>query len=123
MLDLHLYWVKIFGCAVAEGGIPVDLVPLADSILLGRANPNIYLSFGWMHNPVEMAGASNVEVALLAGKCAFATRFHNIGNLAVNLMYAIPGERRDGLIGAWNPRQGSKRLPLKVFDAISESPP
>ena len=119
MLYVHLYWVKIFGCAAAEGGIPVTLSPLADSILLGRANPNVYLSFGWMHFSVTMAGASNIEVALLDGVCAYATRFHNIGNLAVNLIYAIPGERRQGLIGAWHPRLGAKRLRLKPFDIES----
>jgi hypothetical protein len=120
MLYVHLYWVKVFGCAVAEGGIAVDLRSLADSILSSRANPNIYLSFGWMHMPVTMAGGSNVQVAMLQGVCAFATRFHNIGNLALNLMYAIPGERRDGLIGAWHPRLGAKRLRLKSFDVEPE---
>ena len=36
-----------------------------------------------------MAGASDVKVAMLDEECAYLTRFHNVGNLAINLIYAI----------------------------------
>jgi hypothetical protein len=116
MRFVQLYWVKVFGCAAAEGDIPVDLVSLGQSILLGHAHPNIYLRFGWMHLPVKMAGASDVQTAMLGGVLAFATRFHNVGNLAINLIYAIPGEKRNGLVGAWHPYRGTKTLQFKLFD-------
>jgi hypothetical protein len=117
MLNLHLYWLKILGCAVMEGGIAIDIEPIANCILNERAHPNVHLAFGWMHLPVWMAGASDVKVAMLDQKCAYLTRFHNVGNLAINLIYAIKGEKRQGLTRAWHPYLGAKRLKLTDFDA------
>jgi hypothetical protein len=54
--------------------------------------------------------------AMLGKECMFATCFYNVGNFAVNVMYAMPGERRNGLRAAWHPRLGAKRLLLTDFD-------
>lgn len=115
MLYVHLYWLKLFGCAVVEGGLKIDISSLAISILNERANPRFYLAFGWMYMPITMAGGSDIETANLGNACAFATRVYNIGNLAVRVMYAIEGERRQGLVDAWHPRRGAKRLALTSF--------
>lgn len=72
--------------------------------------------------PTRIAGSSDVEVAMLDGICAFATWFYHIGNLWVNVMYAIDGERRDGLVHAWHPRFGCKRILMREF-APDESAP
>ena len=57
--------------------------------------------------PVEMVDGSDVHTAQLDGKVAFATWFYNVGDLAVNVMYALPGEQRQGLEVAWQPPHGS----------------
>lgn len=62
-----------------------------------------------------MAGGSDVHVAMLGDECAFATWLYAVGNLSVNLMYALPGERRQGLVDAWHPRLGCKRIKTKDF--------
>ena len=68
-----------------------------------------------MAMPVEMAGASDIDTAQMDGKVAFATWFYNVGDLAVNVMYALPGERRQGLEGAWHPRMGAQRIHFTRF--------
>ena len=46
---------------------------------------------------------------------AFAIWIYALGSLVVHVMYAIPGERRNGLIKAWRPRSGSNLLVLADF--------
>ena len=48
-------------------------------------------------------GNTDVESANIGGRCAFATWFYVIGEIAVNVMYAEPNEKRQGLINAWHP--------------------
>lgn len=50
------------------------------------------------------------------GKMYFATWFYNVGDLAVNVMYALPGEQRQGLEVAWHPRMGAQRLRFTRFE-------
>ena len=118
MLNLHLYFLKLFGCQIAEGGIPIDTKPFAQAILTGKAHDYVYLAFGPtpLGEVLKMAGGTDVKVAMLDGKCAFATWFYQVGNLSVNLMYAVPGEKREGLVDAWHPRFGCKRIKMKDFD-------
>jgi len=103
MLNVHLYFVKVFGCLILEGKIPIDIAPFSEAILQERPHPNVYLAFGPTPAPraERMAGGSDVHTAMLKDKCAFATWFYEVGNLSVNVMYAIEGEKRDGLLKAW----------------------
>lgn len=112
---VHLYFTKLFGCLVIEGGIPIDTAPLAEAIMSGRPNSCMYLAFGQLGIPVEMVGGSDVHTAELDGKVAYATWLYNVGDLAVNVIYALPGEQRQGLEVAWHPRMGAKRLRFTRF--------
>ncbi len=116
MCRVHLYFTKLFGCLVVEGGIPLDIAPFADAITSGRPHPNLFLAFGHLPMPVEMVGGSDVHIAQLDGKVAFATWVYNVGDLAVNVMYALPGEQRQGLENAWHPHMGAKRLRFTRFE-------
>ncbi len=50
------------------------------------------------------------------GTSSFATWFYWIDKLAINVMFAEDGEKRNGLIGAWHPRHGTCKLLLGDFD-------
>jgi hypothetical protein len=115
MRNVHLYFTKLFGCLVVEGGIPIDTAPLAKAIMNGQPHPYLYLAFGQLAMPVEMAGGSKIDTAQVDGKVAFATWFYNVGDLAVNVMYALPEEQRQGLEVAWHPRMGNQRLRFTRF--------
>lgn len=125
MRHVHLYFVKAFGCQIVESNIAIDIVAFSRAILQDRPHPNLYLAFG--PTPKELgepviAGGSDVHVAMLGTKCAFATWFYEVGNLSVSVMYAIEGERRRGLTHAWHPRLGHKRLVMATFapDRVGE---
>lgn len=113
MLNVHLYFVKLFGCAIKEQGIPIDIGPFQQSILTGIAHPKVRIAIGV--NKSMTTGSSDLELASLNGKPAFATWFYVTGCIAVNIMYAEPTERRQGLIGAWHPSTISKRIALLEY--------
>jgi hypothetical protein len=108
MLDVHLYFVKLFGCHIAESEAPIDIDGLAKAFRTGTAHPNIYIKFGYTPS---MVGMSEMRLAVNATtkKAAFATWFYYVEKLAVNIMYAVDGERRDGLIDSWHPNKGRNK--------------
>ncbi len=115
MRGLHLYFTKLFGCLVIEGGIPIDTASLAEAIKIGQPYPYLYLAFGHQAMPVYMVGGSDMLTVQVDGKVAFATWSYNVGDLAVNVMYALPGVQRQGLEVAWHPCMGAQWLRFTRF--------
>lgn len=52
MRNVHLYFVKLFGCHIAGNPIPLDIGGFADAIMHGRAHPCVYLNFGCGPKPL-----------------------------------------------------------------------
>ena len=108
MINIHLYFIKLFGCHIATAEIPIELAEFSSSIMNSKAHPNVYLGF-WRIEP--RVGMSNIVTEITDnGDCAFATWFYEIENLAVNVMYALPGEKREGMVNAWHPRLATNKL-------------
>lgn len=110
MLDVHLFFLKLFGCLITENNIPIDIEPFARSIMQGVPHPKVWLSFGTgLHRPgITHAGCSQVYAAVLEGHIACASWFYVVGKVAVNVMYAERGEHRKGLGHAWHPSSVGK---------------
>jgi hypothetical protein len=72
---------------------------LAKSILTGKPNPYIHLKFA-IGRTGPLLGMSDLRAATLAsdGSAAFTVRVYSLQALVINVMYAIAGERGDGLI-------------------------
>ncbi len=108
MLNVHLYFVKLFGCAIVDHNIPIDLDMFCDSIMGEKPHDKIHLAF-WSGKALG-TGYSNLESDSVAGRCVYATWFYIVGSVAINIIYAEPDECRRGLIGSWNPKKITKRL-------------
>jgi hypothetical protein len=111
MLDLHLYFVKLLGCQIVEGKIPIETEQFSKSLLGRRPHPNLYLAFGHLKDmPVLAAGGSDVHADLVSERAVFVAWLYHTGDLCVRVMYAEPGEHRQGLTNSWHPKMGSKRI-------------
>lgn len=121
MRYVHLYLVKLLGCLIVEGKVTgIDISSFAQAILKDRTHPNVYAAFGPApRGDIEdkvIASASDLHTAMLPdGRCAFATWIHHVDRLWVRIMYAIDGEHRQGLVGAWNPKFGTTKLRMASF--------
>lgn len=113
MLHVHLYFVKLFGCAIKELAIPIDIGPFQKALLSGTAHPKIQISIGV--NGSMATGSSDLEMASLNGKPAFATWFYVVGSIAANVMYSESTERRQGLVDSWHPSTISKKVVLRGY--------
>lgn len=113
MLNVHLFFVKLFGCYLAEGGFTIPTAEFASAIMNDRACPLLYIKFACASaEEGRMASASDLCIAREAesGTARFAAWIYHVGRLKVLLMYAAPGEQCDGLIGSWHPKMGTNRL-------------
>ena len=117
MLDVHLFFVKLFGCIIIEKGLPINIAPFSEAIMCQKPHPKVYIAFGPALD--SGTGVSDMEMAInnRNGKCAFATWFYIVGSVLVNVMYAEPNERRQGLVHAWHPSTISKYLHISNFNA------
>jgi hypothetical protein len=119
MLNVHLYFLKLFGCHILDAGMPIDIVTFAAAIEEEKQHPNVYLKFGCnfslRNNPI--VGMSDVGGILdnSDGSCVFASWFYEVDRLAVNVMFAADGQKREGLVGAWHPRYGTNKLVIADF--------
>ncbi|KQZ28071.1 hypothetical protein [Duganella sp. Root1480D1] len=114
MLDVHLYFVKHFGCRIAEFGLSIDIVGFSKALLGRTAHPEVFLAIGPSLHPKigkKIAGWSEIEARVLPdGRCAYAQYFYHLPTLTVLIMYALPGQRRKGLAQAWHPDKQSRLL-------------
>jgi len=108
MLYVHLFFVKLFGCAIVEHGVPIDIDPFAEAILQQIPHPKVFLAFGSSLN--MGTGLTNMETDNINGRCAYANWFYIVEPVAVNVIYSEPSEKREGLVHAWHPSTISKRI-------------
>jgi hypothetical protein len=47
MLDVHLYFAKLFGCRIVEHRIPINITPFLEAILQQKPHPKLFLSLGF----------------------------------------------------------------------------
>jgi hypothetical protein len=105
MLDVHLFFVKLFGCAIIEHNIPIDITCFSEAIMNQKPHPLVQLAIS--RSPDigirKHVGRSNIEIAKINEKCMYATWLYIVDSLLVNIIYAVPTERRKGLVHAWHP--------------------
>ena len=121
MRNVHLYFVKLFGCHIASSNINIDIKGFSQAILSERAHPNVYLKFGI--DRAGRTGSSDVWTSVPSsdGSISFATWYYWIDRLGVNVMFAKEGQKRLGLLQAWHPRSGSNKLAIADFQ-FEEAP-
>ena len=113
LLNVHLFWVKSFGCFINDEEIQIDLKPFSEAILKKRHHPEIYLNFFRNSQAEKMlfAGRSDMEVIknvkdeILGAKVSF-----QIGQLEILLSYLKGGLKDDALKNPWHPRLGTSKL-------------
>ena len=108
LLDVHLYFLKLFGCLIQEHGIPIDITEFSAAIQNRRPHQHVFLALSSYADGVRSAGYSDLNVVMLDGRAAFAVWLYVLESFSVRVMYALPGERRQGLVGAWHPNSVSK---------------
>lgn len=112
MLRVHLFFLKQFGCLIAEHKIPLEIEPFAHAIITETAHPNVHIAFWVGLSPIgrRQVARTHVQTAELRGQVVYAGWFYMVDHVAVNIMYAQPDEHRKGLVQSWHPSSVGKRV-------------
>lgn len=111
MLKVHLYFVKLLGCAIAEQGIPIPLQSFSDAIMNGEPHSSIYLTFSVVAD-VDIKKLTGVTEILYDNNGASWT--YCALPISVNITYD-PTHTRHAAVAGWHPRLLSDKVCL---DAI-----
>lgn len=117
LLNVHLYFVKLFGCLIVEHAVPIDIAPFANAVKTRTAHKNIYLAFGPRLDVVKhkFAGVTPINAVNKDGVPVFASWFYNIGDLAVDVIYSAEVDYMRVIRNYWHPGQTGKILRLSHF--------
>jgi hypothetical protein len=119
MLNVHLYFVKLFGCMIAEAkangyDLPLDLDAFSTAIMSGRPHAEVQLQFG-RHDGI--IGRSNLHCWTTdPGKGVLAAWLYELDTIAVSVFFVHAGQFRDRR-DLWHPhsRTSAKRFLVADF--------
>ena len=118
MLRVHLFFVKLFGCAIVEHKVPIDIGSFSRTILAESAHPHVFIALSpHVDLPGKRSvGYSDLETAQLGGRVVFAVWMYVLDGFSVRIIYAEPSERqRNGLVRAWHPSTVRKCIRVASF--------
>ena len=114
LLGVHLYFVKLTGCLIRDGSVPIETDSLAYSIRENVAHPNVYLAFlavtsrklqNWaIMTPVETITVNNNLVG--------AQWFYFVGRVGIHVTYALHIHLGQNRLNLWHPSSSTETLTL-----------
>lgn len=116
--NVHLFFVKLFGCYIAHLDIPIDTYEFARSVVSATPNSNVYLEFGlWSENlRDQVIGIGGIEAKEFNGKIVLATFVYDVADFAVVVTYsALPLAIKNSSL--WHPDSRIRKPRLVVLDA------
>jgi hypothetical protein len=120
MVDVHLFFLKLTGCMIAEAkanghDVPISLDPFSEAIMSGRPHAEVHLQLGRHDGGI---GRSDLHVwktdrrgSILGGW------LYQLDTIAVSVIYAQTGRfehRRD----LWHPYSGTSRKRFQIADFL-----
>lgn len=118
MIDVHLFFLKLFGCMLCEAranghDVPIDIGPFSEAIMTGRPHAEVHLQFGRHDSSV---GRSNLHCWKTEHGSVLAGWLYELDSIAVSVLFAQAGrwEHRPDL---WHPKShtSSKRFQIADF--------
>ena len=94
MINVHLYFLKLFGCMLVEAGDKplIDIAPLSDAIMNGMPHREVYLQLGRCDGEI---GRSNLHCILTEHGHVMAFLLYQLDKIAISVMFAQSS-------GGWN---------------------
>jgi hypothetical protein len=116
--NVHLYFLKLFGCMICEAkangyDVPIDIEPFSKAIMLGRSHREVHLQFGKCDGAI---GRSNLHCWKIQNGSVLAAWLYEIDTVAVSVLFVQAG-RFEHRIDLWHPKShtSSKRFQIADF--------
>jgi hypothetical protein len=110
--NIHLFFVKQFGCRIADENMPIDLNEFSKSLLEQKPHNCVYLTFNIRKPHNKHAGLSEVHGIERNGKCEAAAWYYSLDELDVQVSWFKTRPARD-VPFAWHPERGGKIIKFR----------
>lgn len=112
LLGVHLYFIKLFGCLILDGKIPIDTRSLAQAILDNAPHPHVYLAFLAVTSQKlqQHAFVTPIETMSINDKLSCAQWFYFVGQIGVHVIYAPEIDIHSDKVHLWHPAHATKKL-------------
>jgi len=119
MKNVHLFFLKLFGCMICEAKangyeVPIDVGPFSQAIMLGNAHPEVHLQFGRHDGTI---GRSNMHVwTTQPHGSVLAAWLYELDTVAVSVLF-IQANRFEHRPDLWHPNSltSTKRFQIADF--------
>jgi len=117
-LDVHLYFLKLFGCRVHEGKIPIDTSAFATAIRERRAHPHVFLTVAATPPlPIKrIANISDINTLQVEGAAIAAAWTYTFAPVCIRILYATESSRYQPKKGCWHPDSSTKLVKLGKYE-------
>lgn len=114
LLGVHLYFIKLSGCLILDGKVPINTQPLAEAILNNVAHPHVYLAFLAVTSRrfQQQAIVTPIETISINGNLSGAQWFYFVGRIGIHITYAPAIHTRSEKVHLWHPSFTTKTLTL-----------
>jgi hypothetical protein len=118
MTNVHLFFLKLFGCMLCEAKangheLPIDIAPFRQAIISGCPHPEVHLQFGKCDGTV---GRSNLHCWTTRHGSVLAGWLYELDTIAISVLFA-QAKRREHRTNLWHPKShtSSKRFQIADF--------
>jgi hypothetical protein len=118
MMNVHLFFLKLFGCMLCEAKangheVPIDIAQFSQAIMTGRAHLEVYLQFGKWDDSV---GRSDLHCWTVQNGSVLAAWLYELDTIAISVFFA-QAERWEHRTDLWHPnsKTSSKRFQIADF--------
>ncbi len=88
-VNVHLYFVKLFGCRIVEESIPIDIGSFSEAILNNKPNPYIFVHFKKaIGSSLQTLALTPVHLEHDGQKTIVAAWMYSVGDLNVEILYS-----------------------------------
>ena len=118
MILVQLYFVKIFGCAIKESKVQINLDSFSEAILNQKEHPLVYISFRDSADCRSDSYATISDIEMFKnnnGVIEYAHMFYRVGNVVVDIIYSENTDNID-LNGALKPSEMKSSINLSKLN-------
>jgi hypothetical protein len=113
MLNVHLYFCKLFGCRATSEEIPIDIASFADAIKSVKPNDKLYIRFEVWNPKNKIAGVSKIQTVAVSNVVKDAFWYYIIGNIVVCISFnGLPAESKLNKT-SWHPSKLGQYVSFK----------
>lgn len=111
-LNVHLYFVKLFGCRIVEANVPMSIGKFSECLLNGRAHDEVFLVLSetpFLPN-YKLAQVTEIQARNIESVTDKAAWIYTVGELSIQVGYLAKTANDILWPQAWHPSWSSKIL-------------